>query len=248
MVVRDDNPGAVDVPEHVPGYQLSAGVVAVGVVGLKHAQPVFDRDARSHDQETPRETPAVRVADRVDRLPRDDHGHDGRLAGAGGQLQGQTRKLRVGVVVGVGNTVEKAPSDLPELRRNLGQPDSRLDRLDLAEEGTDVAEVVVPPMLEQASGFRRDAPVVGVRQASPLVDVTANLIHHLRDFVLLLLGGQPLALVKDELLLTLGYPALPGLRDRSDEVHSATGLDDPLGRLTLGVQLPVPGRGLIGRV
>ena len=53
------------------------------------------------------------------------------------------------------------PFPAADLRRNLGQPDRGFDGLDLTEEGTDAAEVVMPPMLEQASGFRRDLPVVG---------------------------------------------------------------------------------------
>ena len=188
------------------------------------------------------------MPDRVDGLPCDDHGHDGGLAGAGGQLQGQARQLRVGVVVGVGEALEEAPSDLPGLGRNLGQPDSRLNRLYLAEEGLDVAEVVVPPMLEQASGFGRDSPVVRISQFSPLVDMTANFIHHRRDVVLLLLGGQPLALVDDEFLLALIRPTLPRLRDGRDELRAAPELVNLLGRLTLVIELPVLRWVLVGRV
>ena len=188
------------------------------------------------------------MPDGVDGLPCDDHGHDGGLAGAGGQLQGQARQFRVGVVVGVGEAVEETPSDLPGLGRNLCQPDGRLDRLYLAEEGLDVAEVVVPPMLEQASGFGRDAPVVGISKVSPLVDLAANLIHHRRDVVLLLLGGKPLALVEDELLLILGRPPLLGLWDGGDELRAAPVLDDLLGRLALVIELPVLRRVLVGGV
>ena len=54
----------------------------------------------------------------------------------------------VGVVAGVGEAFKEAPSSRPVLRRNLGQPDDGLCRLYLAEEGLDIAEVVVSPMLE----------------------------------------------------------------------------------------------------
>ena len=248
MVVGDDYPGTLKVSEHVSRHHFSAGVVAIRVFGLEHAQPVFDRDAWSHYQETPSEAPAVRVPDGVDGLPCDDHGHDGGLAGAGGQLQRQARQLRVGVVIGVGEAVEETPSDLPGLGGNLSQPDGRLDSLYLAEEGLDVAEVVVSPMLEQTSGLGRDAPVVGVAQLSPLVDLTANLIHHRRDVVLLLLRGQPLALIDDECLLMLIRPSLPGLWDGGDELRAAPVLDDLLGRLTLIIELPVLSRVVVGGV
>ena len=48
---------------------------------------------------------------------------------------------------------------LADLRRNLGQPDGGLDRLDLAEERADAAELVMAPVLQQARGLRRDPPV-----------------------------------------------------------------------------------------
>ena len=46
-----------------------------------------------------------------------------------------------------------------DLRRDLGQPDRRFDRLDLAEERADAAELVMPPVLEQARRLRRDLPL-----------------------------------------------------------------------------------------
>ena len=57
------------------------------------------------------------------------------------------------------------------LRRDLGQPDGGLDRLDLAEERADAAELVMPPVLKQAGRLRRDLPLVGVGQGAPGVDV-----------------------------------------------------------------------------
>ena len=51
----------------------------------------------------------------------------------------------------------KRSAGLAELGRDLGQPDGRLDRLDLAEERADAAELVVPPVLQQARRLRRDA-------------------------------------------------------------------------------------------
>ena len=51
----------------------------------------------------------------IDRLPGDQHGHDGGLAGAGGQLQRQPHQLRIGVVVGIGQMFEKALAGLADL-------------------------------------------------------------------------------------------------------------------------------------
>ena len=154
-------------------------------------------------------------------------------------------KLWVGVVVGVGEALKETPPDRTGLWCNLGQPDDGLGRLYLAEEGLDVAEVVVSPMLEQPSGFRGDAPVVGIAQLSPLVDLTANLIHHRRYVVLLLLSGQPLALIDDEFLLTPIRPSLPGLWNGRDELRTTPHLNDLLGRLALVIELPVPSRVLV---
>ena len=124
----------------------------------------------------------------VDGLPGDDHRHDGGLAGAGGQLQGQTHQLRVGVVVGVGEVLEKPLAGLAQLRGDLGQPDRGLDGFDLAEERPDAAELVVTPVLEETRGFGRHLPVVGIRQTPPLVDVMAEFVDDGGRVVLLVLG------------------------------------------------------------
>ncbi|MGB7044308.1 MAG: hypothetical protein WBD65_05185 [Methylocella sp.] len=49
MVVCDDDLGPVHVIEHVAGNQFASCVVAVGVIRLKDAQPVFDRQSRRAD-------------------------------------------------------------------------------------------------------------------------------------------------------------------------------------------------------
>ena len=85
-------------------------------------------------------------------------------------------ELRVGVVVRVGEVLEEALARLAELRRDLGQPDRRLDRLDLAEERADAAELVMAPVLEQPRRLGRDLPVVRVRELAPRVDVAAQLV------------------------------------------------------------------------
>ena len=56
------------------------------------------------------------------------------------------------------------------LGRDFGQPDGRLGRLDLAEERADAAELVMPPVLEQARRLGRDLPLA-LGQFAPLVYV-----------------------------------------------------------------------------
>ena len=55
VVVGDDDLGALQIAQHVARNQLAAGVVAVRVVGLEHAQAVADGQAGCDDQETARE-------------------------------------------------------------------------------------------------------------------------------------------------------------------------------------------------
>ena len=107
VVVGDDDLGPVDVVEHVAGHQLAARVVAVRVVRLEHAQAVLDREPGRDDEEAAREALALRPAHGVDRLPGDQHRHDGRLARAGGELQREPHQLRVGVVVRVRQVLEE---------------------------------------------------------------------------------------------------------------------------------------------
>ena len=52
VVVGDDYLGPLEVFLHVSRDQIPAGVVAVGVVGLEHPQPVFDGQAGGYYQET----------------------------------------------------------------------------------------------------------------------------------------------------------------------------------------------------
>ena len=89
VVVGDDDLGAVQVAEHVGRHQLAALVVAVRVVRLEHPQAIADGETRGDHQESAREPPAAGTAHRIDGLPRDEHGHDGGLAGAGRELERQ---------------------------------------------------------------------------------------------------------------------------------------------------------------
>ena len=100
---------------------------------------------------------------------------------------------------------------LCRLRRDLGQPDRRLDRLDLAEERPHAAELVVPPVLQQPGCLRGDLPLAGVRQLPPCVHVAADLVDDRGRIVLLLLGREALALVEHEVRLCGGLCASSAL-------------------------------------
>ena len=224
VIVGDDNPGPLQVAQHIGGHQLPAGVVAVGVVRLQHPQPVPDCNSGRDHQEAPREPPAVGMPHCVDGLPCDDHGHHRGLARTGGQLQRNPQQFGVRLQAGVFQTLECQPFPLPEPRRDLGQPDYRLNGFDLAEEGTVMAELVVPPVLEQQGRLRRNAPVVGIGDGSPLVDVPANFVDGGSNVILLLCRGQTLPFVEDQLLLaTTTRPSpLPRLGNGRDELGPPT--------------------------
>jgi len=66
--------------------------------------------------------------------------------------------------------------------------------------------------------------------------------------VLLLLGGEPLAFVENQVLLIALPFAFPWFRNGRDELGLAPGFDDLLRRLALVIKLPVALRVLIGRV
>ena len=145
--IGDDDLRAVEIAQHVAGHELPALVVAVRVVGLEHPEPVLDRDARRDNQEAPCETPAVGASDRVDRLPGDEHGHDGGLSGPGGQLHRKPGQIGVRLFVRLFEVFQKPSSGVAERGRDLGQPDHRFHGLHLTEEGAEVAEVMVTPVV-----------------------------------------------------------------------------------------------------
>ena len=83
-----------------------------------------------------------------------------------------------------------------------------------------MAELVVPPVLKQQGCLRRNAPVVGIGDGSPLVNIPANFVDRRGYVVLLLRCGKTLPLVEDQLLLAASAsPApLPRLGYGSDEL------------------------------
>ncbi len=238
MEVRDDDLGAVDVAEHVVGDEFTALIIAVRIVGLQHAQAVTDRQTGGHDQEPACELLAVRSAHGIDRLPGDDHGHDGRLARARGQLQSQSHQFRVGVVVGVGDVLQKAFPGLL-VGGDLRQPDRGLDRLDLAEKRAGAVERMVAPMLQQTRCLRRHAPVGRIRDGAPLVHPQTQGIDDRRRIILLVLCRNAFTFVEHKPRLLGCTLALSGLGNRRDELGWAPAFDNLLRRLPLFVELPM---------
>jgi hypothetical protein len=146
--VGDDDLGTLEIGQHVAGHQLAALVVAVRVVGLEHSETIANGQAGRNNKEATGKPATLGSPRRVDGLPSDDHGHHGGLPGAGSQLQRQAHELRVRVSVSVGNVVKERLARLPRLRGDLRQPDYGLQRLHLAEEGPNVTELMMPPVLK----------------------------------------------------------------------------------------------------
>ena len=104
------------------------------------------------------------LAGGVHRLPGDQHGHDGRLAAARRHLQGEAEKVRIGLFVRLSDLIQEALRRRA-LRRDLGQPDNRLDGFQLAEEGARTDELVMAPMLQEPLRYGGHAPIGGIAQA-----------------------------------------------------------------------------------
>ena len=248
VIVGDDNLRPFQIGEHVARNQLTALVIAVRIVGLQHAQAILDGNPRGNHQKAAGEPGTPGTADGVDGLPGNQHGHDGGLAGSGRQLEGQPRQARIGFEVGHGEMVEKALAGATGPRRHFSEPDGGLQGLDLAEEGTNAGESVVPPVAEQTGRLRGDLPLLRVWKFSPPIDLLANVVDDCGVLVLLLLGRKTLSLVEDDLGLFLTPFLLLRLRDGRDEIGRPAAFDDLLGRLARFIQLPVPFGVLVGRI
>lgn len=133
VVVGDDDLGAVDLVEHVVGHQLAVLVIAVRIVRLEHLEAVLDSEARGDNEESAGEGLAAGTAHGLDRLPGDEHGHDGGLARTGGELEREAHEVGVGLLVDAGQERENAFSG-DGLGSHLGEPDGGFHRLHLTEE------------------------------------------------------------------------------------------------------------------
>src|SRR5207249_880440 len=168
------------------------------IVRLKDAQAIADRQAWRDDEEAAGVL-AAWPADRVQRLPGDEHRHHGGLAGAGGQLQREALDVRIRLGI---DRLEILNQPLAgcQVRRHLGEPDRCFHRFDLAEERTNAAELVLPPVLEQSRRLRSYLPLAG-RQGAPGIDLAAYLVDDGCQVVGLLLRRQAPPLIEDEFLL-----------------------------------------------
>ena len=245
VVVRDDDPRLLDVLEQVVRDQLARAVVVVRVVRLQDAQAIADGQAGCDDEKAAGEVFAAGPANGVERLPGDQHRHDGRLAGPRGEFQREPLDLRIRVGVDRLQVVEQSFARR-QMRRDFGKPDRRFDRLDLTEERTDAAELVMSPVLEKSRRLRRHLPLAG-RQVAPRVDLPAHLVDDRREVVGLLLRRKALALVEVQFLLTAPTPLL-GLRNRRDEFGAAASLEQVTSGLARLVELPMLMRVLVRRV
>ena len=139
----------------------------------------------------------------VDSLPSDDHCHHRRLARAGGQLERESRQLGIGFAIDGAQVIEKALAVFPDFRRDLREPDDRFDRFDLTEKRTHSRKVVSAPVLQQAAGFRSDAPLIGVLEIAPPVDLCAQFVDQRADVVLLFCRRKPFPFVEHKRRLRL---------------------------------------------
>ncbi|WP_206214320.1 hypothetical protein [Desulfovibrio sp. ZJ369] len=73
---------------------------------------------------------------------------------------------------------------------DLRQPDGSFHRFQLAEERPDAAELVMPPVLQQAGCFRRDLPAFGIREIAPCRDDAAQFVDARGQLIFLIPGGQ----------------------------------------------------------
>jgi hypothetical protein len=117
VVVGDHHARLAHVVQHVTRDQVAHLVVVLRIARQQNAEAVLDCDAGRDDQEGVREVIAAGTPREIDRLPGDQHRHDGGLAAAGRHLQSDAEQLRIGFRVELLNT----PADLwALLRGDLG--------------------------------------------------------------------------------------------------------------------------------
>ena len=142
---------------------------------------------------------------------------DDGLADPGGELQRQPREIGIGLGIDLRQMVEGTTPRIA-YGRHFGQPDHRLHRLDLAEEGAEPGEAMAAPVAEQPGGLPGH-PQLRLRQRPPLVDGAADAVDDFGQVVLLASGGQASRPgIEDHFVLA--SPTLPRPRDRRDEGDS----------------------------
>ncbi len=238
VIVGDDDLGAGDVGEEIGRDESAGGIeVAVRLIGMEYLEAVLDGEAGGDDEEAAGEGFAPGMADGVDGLPGDEHGHDGGFAGSGGEFEGEAEKFGIRFLIDLFEMGFEGFGGFAEFGGDFEEPDGGFDGFDLAEEGADASEVVAAPVLEEAGGFGRDEPIGGVGQVAPLSDEKAEIVDDGSDIVLLLFGGEAVAFVEGNTGLA-GF-AFFGRGNGRDEFCATAGFEDAVGGLAVGVEFPV---------
>ena len=160
VVVGDDDFGTQHFFAHLERHQLALGEVAVGVVGVQHAQAIADGDTRRDHQEARREAFGRACARGVDGLPGDEHSHHGGFAGTGGQLERNAEDVWVGVGAGVTQMLEPGAS-FGVVRGDFVEPYGGLGCFDLTKKRPQIFELVTVPVGQQLGRSRGHVPFVG---------------------------------------------------------------------------------------
>ena len=153
MVVRNHDLSPFEIAKHVAGNQFAARIVAVRIIGLKHASRSLNSEARRDNQKPASEVGTARPPDGVDSLPGDDHRHNSGFTRAGRQFQRKSQKVGIRVLIGV-PSVRETFTGFSHVWCNLRQPDCCLDSLDLTKEWADIVELELHANAEEAARFR----------------------------------------------------------------------------------------------
>src|ERR1700730_5874562 len=140
------------------------------------------------------------------------------------------------------------PLALPSLWSDLGQPNRRLHRFNLAEERSETVEIVVSPVQKEPLGLGRHQPVAGTWQLSPLVHLIAKIIDDQSRIVLLLLCRKPFSFIENQSVLGRFSLLLLGFGNRGNELCATSSLNNLLCGLPFTVKLPMAFRGAVRRV
>ena len=99
VVIGNHDFGAADFVQHVAGNEFAIFVVTIRIVGLKNAQPIFDREPWSNHKKAARETFTLRMPHSVDGMPGDEHRHHRGLTSTGGELKRKPHQIRICIVI-----------------------------------------------------------------------------------------------------------------------------------------------------
>lgn len=159
-----------------------------------------------------------------------------------GHFQSKAEQTRISHVVGGFQVVKEALTLLSELGCNFRQPDDCLHCLNLTEKRPDARKIVVAPVLQEPGRGRCHPPRVRLLNLTPAIDVVAQFVDNRRRIVLLLLRGQSQTFIEDHSLLLTGTSLLLWLRNRSEKLYRPPTVQNPLSRLAMFIQFPVPRR------